>query len=400
MLLEDLRRRHRVRAYEIDARLKEEAVLNMEFRGTQCIAELLQRRREEENVRELQCHVRTRRRELEMKDEIQHQEWRIADERERVDLQAMRDRCMQQDRQEAKFRRQREIDMELRLQELDRQLRMAQVARERMLRRAHFDAAQTAQASSELQRKRHELAARNEIRDTSRREEVHELEAEGWGRQEEERLKRALQCVQEEIAILGAGLAGAHGSATVDGIGEFQRYMTTGTESGLRAGGEASVVASDLREQELEDLIRHREAELDKLWRDFDAEAEQLADEERRLPAFESADEADAEQACGGCGGAGLDAGGVPYVCPREEAHSRVFDGCGSAAAGIAAGAPLTGSWNSSGEDSYGLGRWGSSHALPALRSHTSRLAGFGRSTTKAGTSEVTPSWGADSDSG
>ncbi|CAE8610311.1 unnamed protein product, partial [Polarella glacialis] len=83
---------------------------------------------------------------------------------ERAKLEAMREGKLKQDTKESELRRRRQVEMELRLEELERQLQLAQVARERVLRKAQLDAAQAQEASEELQRRRHEVAARGERR--------------------------------------------------------------------------------------------------------------------------------------------------------------------------------------------------------------------------------------------
>lgn len=164
-LLDDLKRKHRERTYEVESRMKEEAVMNLELRGMQNVTELLVKRRDEENSRALKQHVRSRRKEQELQDEIQKAAWRIEDEREGVRIQSMREQQIRSDQREAELRQRREIEMELRLEELERQLQLAQVSRERVVRRAQQDAAAMTEVSDNLQRRRHELASRSERRE-------------------------------------------------------------------------------------------------------------------------------------------------------------------------------------------------------------------------------------------
>lgn len=163
-LLDDLRRRHGQRAYELEARLKEEAVLNLEAKGSQHISELLRRRREEESQRALEAEVRNRRKAMEQQDEVQRQHWAIEDEKERAKLDILREQKILQDAKEAEHARRRQVEMEMRLEELERQLQLAQIARERVLRKAQTEAKQAQESSEEILRRRHEVAARNERR--------------------------------------------------------------------------------------------------------------------------------------------------------------------------------------------------------------------------------------------
>jgi hypothetical protein len=164
-LFEDLKRKHRQRCYDAEARMKEEAILNLEHKGLQTVTELLMKRRDEENAKSLEAHVRQRRREQELQDEVQRQAWRIEDEREVARLAAAREKRVQADQREAELRQRREIEMELRLEELERQLQLAQVARERVVRRTQQDAAFMVEASDTMQRRRNDLAARSERRE-------------------------------------------------------------------------------------------------------------------------------------------------------------------------------------------------------------------------------------------
>jgi len=164
-MMEDLRRRHKERAYDIEARLKEEAVLNLEHRGMQTISELLMKRRDEESRRALRTHVKQRRREQELLDEVQRQAWRVEDERETTRLAAAREQHLLAEQREIELRERREVEMQLRLEELERQMQLAQVARERVVRRTQQDALFMTAVSDNMQKRRHELASRAERRE-------------------------------------------------------------------------------------------------------------------------------------------------------------------------------------------------------------------------------------------
>eukprot|EP00929_Paragymnodinium_shiwhaense_P048354 TRINITY_DN2445_c0_g1_i1.p1 TRINITY_DN2445_c0_g1~~TRINITY_DN2445_c0_g1_i1.p1 ORF type:complete len:1377 (+),score=354.69 TRINITY_DN2445_c0_g1_i1:85-4215(+) len=306
-LLTDLKRRHRERTYEIEARLKEEAVMNLELRGTQCVSELLQKRRTEENRHELQSHIRTKRREMELQDELQQQQWRIEDEKERARLQALREQRLQMEQREADLRKRREVEMELRLEELERQLQMAQVARERVIRRAQQDAALVAEVSEDVQRKRHEVAARSERREQAMLiAEQRQLQRKRIEEREqfvEEETRRWRQEVQAEAEDLSAQAAeqvrrdydvkirqATAQDADLDVLEEqrLRRVLFNGRCEAKAAASplaEQSAPSLDEREQRLEALIKKREAELEALWKEFDKEAQEFSEEEGSRPA-------------------------------------------------------------------------------------------------------------------
>eukprot|EP00933_Yihiella_yeosuensis_P036617 TRINITY_DN30384_c0_g1_i1.p1 TRINITY_DN30384_c0_g1~~TRINITY_DN30384_c0_g1_i1.p1 ORF type:complete len:687 (+),score=197.66 TRINITY_DN30384_c0_g1_i1:239-2062(+) len=205
-VLDDLRRRHRQRAYDLEARLKDEAVINLEAKGAQAVAELLRKRREEEARRALQAEVRSRRRALELQDEVQRQQWLVDDERERARLEALRERRLRQDAKEAEMRQRRQVEMELRLEELERQLKLSQISRERVLRKAREDAALAQETVEEQQRRRHEVAARNErrqqaisIAEERRRQRQNLLEQERLVQKETQRWREELDRRDEEL---------------------------------------------------------------------------------------------------------------------------------------------------------------------------------------------------------
>jgi len=347
-MLEDLQRRHKQRAYELEARLKEEAVLNLEAQGAKCISELLRKRREEESLRHLQGEVRYRRKAMELQDEVQRQQWMIDDERERARLEAMRDQKLQQDQKDEELRRRRQVEMELRLEELERQLKLAQVARERVLRRARTDAAQAQEASEELQMRRHEVAARSERRqrdlalaqerrrqrdqlrqrerlvdeETKRWREALERQSAELGEQsidelrkdyearqmkvqeealhrdieDEELLRKTLQEVErtcnqpaEASSPKSPARAQAVDSLTCPQCGTVYTADAVfcrrcGQKRGPADEVPEAILSSSAddaeKAEQLDVLIKQREAELEALWREFDAEARDLSEEE------------------------------------------------------------------------------------------------------------------------
>eukprot|EP00928_Gymnodinium_smaydae_P021505 TRINITY_DN18398_c0_g1_i1.p1 TRINITY_DN18398_c0_g1~~TRINITY_DN18398_c0_g1_i1.p1 ORF type:complete len:1334 (-),score=215.70 TRINITY_DN18398_c0_g1_i1:74-4075(-) len=360
-LVSDLKRRHKERSYEIEARLKEEAVLNLEAQGMQSLSELLHKRRDEENRRSLETLIRGRRRELELQDLAQHQQWRVEDERERARLLAIREQQLEQEQREAQLARQREVEMELRLEELERQVQLAQVARERLIRKVKQDAACAKEEADKTQRRRHELASINERREQAlvigqerrilaqhlrERQEMIERETHRWrmdadakdeslrqasseqarrdyevraaqlrqedherAKADEERLLRELQHADGVLGVDPAADGGWHlGAAGKDLAGENLPDQVGGntwsglqsSSSGIAAAARAATAAVEpgRREQQLEDLIKQREAELEALWRNFDEEARELSETEGLGPVVDSF-----SAAAGGCGG-------------------------------------------------------------------------------------------------
>lgn len=105
-----------------------------------------------------------------------------------------------------------------------------------------------------------------------------------------------------------------------------------GTEpAGPAHGGSGLPEAGALRERELEDLIRRREAELEALWRDFDREAQQVSEDEEHAvflgPARPAADEH-----------TGASSAPAPLASRTRTRHSP--------------GGPLAGAWGDTSEDS------------------------------------------------
>lgn len=328
-LLEDLRRRHRQRSYELEARLKEEAVLNLEAKGAQAVSELLRKRRDEEGTRALQADVRARRRAMDLQDEIQRQEWLAEDERERARLEALRQHRLRIDSQEAEMRRRREVEMELQLEEFQRQLQKSQVDRERILRKAQQDAEQVREVAEELSRRRHELKAREEQRVRAlavaeerrrqkelleERQRLVEQEMKRWrldlDSHEQQLGEEALEQLRQEYDLRTCQVqeeAREQDAAAQELLRETLlqtdslRRAATGVADSLDRGqpmrGPETSVQADLsnsaaqREQELEELIRQREAELEALWHEFDAEARELSQLEMEVgaPAASSA---------------------------------------------------------------------------------------------------------------
>jgi len=341
-LLDELKRKHRERSYEIEARMKEEAVLNLEMRGMQTVTDLLMKRRDEENFRSLQQHVRSTRREQELQDEVQRAAWRIEDEREGVRLQSMRQQQIRADQREAELRQRREVEMELRLEELERQLQVAQVGRERVVRRAQQDAQAMTEVSDNLQRRRHELASRAERREqalaiaeerrfqrakSEERQKLVERESSRWRLDMELRGEKLSDLVADQVRrdyeARSKQLQEEDGDRDkagedvlrkamlrVDGVRHMEEERATeqmrrdqhtdafgssaaGVASDAPLAGPQEAPAFDIpggvagdeealrRERKLEELIKQREAELEALWREFDDEARELTDEEQ-----------------------------------------------------------------------------------------------------------------------
>lgn len=446
-LLEDLQRRHRERTYEVEARIKEEALMNLEHKGMQTVTEMLMRRRDEESLRSLKTHIRARRREQELQDEVQRQAWRIEDERETAKTKLMLAQRLHRDQREAELRRRREVEMELRLEELERQLQLAQVSRERTIRRAQQDALAMGEVSDGLQQRRHELTARHERREQAlaaaeerrfqrRRLEEREVlvasETKRWQLEMEVRGEqlgdvaidqvrrdyeaRSEQLREEDRVLDAAGedelrrtLLRAEGARWLEdepevspakmssrsspqAVGSGEPPIISLGESGAGAGGTITVREEGLRERELEELIRQREAQLEALWEEFDAEARELAEEERGQAAEAEEDEDQAAAALLRRQPPPVPSLPVPAAVagqgPRRRQRPAAGIAVADAAVARAGGGPLEGAWGATSDEESSSGAAAEAAALPARmasepqrrkaapqRHHTGRVA-------------------------
>eukprot|EP00397_Hematodinium_sp_SG-2012_P001100 GEMP01001101.1.p1 GENE.GEMP01001101.1~~GEMP01001101.1.p1 ORF type:complete len:1338 (+),score=303.73 GEMP01001101.1:56-4069(+) len=134
-IIEEMNRRQRDKAYDLQSRWKEESLLNLELETHTQLSGLVQQRRKEESSRSLRQQVAQSLKEQELNEELQKQVWRVDDEQQRVRLTQMKQQKIKALDEAQDEHQRREILMELRLKTLERQIALAGVARERALRR-------------------------------------------------------------------------------------------------------------------------------------------------------------------------------------------------------------------------------------------------------------------------
>uniref|UniRef100_A0A0G4HK26 TBC1 domain family member 31 n=1 Tax=Chromera velia CCMP2878 TaxID=1169474 RepID=A0A0G4HK26_9ALVE len=181
--IEEMERRKEKKEYEIAARLREEALLNLEFESIQKLHELLTMRQREESQRHFRQTLDTKARENDAQDELVEQYWRIEDEKRRLKQQLARqgrERILQSE-EDANMRR--EVEAELRMGDVTRHQQLVRVQRERFLRQA-------AEEQQDLDEEREGMLRRRLDAEMQADRRQHELVVEEARRTQERQLNR------------------------------------------------------------------------------------------------------------------------------------------------------------------------------------------------------------------
>lgn len=163
--MEEIKRRQREKTYDMQARLQEESLLNLEMETHTKLFNLIQNRRKEESGRALRVQIEQSSKEQELNKALQNQVWRVEDEQQRLRLTKMRQekvKALEDGQDEAQRRR---ILSELRIKNLESHIGMSGVARERALRKIEAEFEIKEDIAAQLRRQTAELRIDADRRD-------------------------------------------------------------------------------------------------------------------------------------------------------------------------------------------------------------------------------------------
>jgi len=163
--LEEITRRQKEKTYEMETRLQEEALLNLEMETHTKLFDVIQHRRREESGRALRVQIEQSTKEQELNKALQNQVWRVEDEQQRVRLTKMRQEKVNalEDAQDETQRRR--ILSELRIKNLETHIGLSGVARERALRKTEAEFELKHDLAAKLRRQMAELRVEADRRD-------------------------------------------------------------------------------------------------------------------------------------------------------------------------------------------------------------------------------------------
>jgi len=133
-LEEELSRKQEEDKYYMQNRTEEEALSLVEFKATQRLLELMRARQSEEAVRNLRLAKENWEKELESKDRLQQQQWRIEDEERRLRLEMARETKLKEVQEKAQLNDKLKLEKMQRIQVLERELNKQEIEKERRLR--------------------------------------------------------------------------------------------------------------------------------------------------------------------------------------------------------------------------------------------------------------------------
>jgi len=279
---DEIGRRMKEKEYELQARMKEESLVNMELEAHTQLSSLMRHRRQEENVRALRQHVTETHKEQELKEEEERRNWRLEDEQQRVRLEKLKQQKLQELADSSDTNHRREILMQLRLATLERQIAFASVRRERALRRVEAEMEEkemeaelvrqkNAEFRVEADRRDHEATLRlleNDLEKSANHGLMAEVrrygsEVDAQKREfEQQREKHLNTAFEEQFARLREDIENER-KADEDSIHDVLTRMD------LSRKNMGTDFSFEVREQELMRLIEQREAELAHLLEDF-----------------------------------------------------------------------------------------------------------------------------------
>ncbi|XXQ38449.1 TBC1 domain family member 31 [Plasmodiophora brassicae] len=269
---EELRRRARDE-YELEQRLEEEALLNLEFQVDQTIVQAHgeQARQEELEKRRLELERRKKARELRMAQ--LKEQWRIEDEERSLRQRALKETREKLTSLSMQMREQQVTENQEMLEQLDQEMSLARIQRERRLRHLAQEQLEKSLNEEQEQTKRAELLAQEEQRGKA---ELLEQERR-WRKKVEEEREAIIRAEQSRAALETEKRA--HRLRHME---REQRRKMFAEEIRKRHLEEKAKLVSEEKEMESvllgveEEARRGRELELEIKWRDEQMQ-EQLA---------------------------------------------------------------------------------------------------------------------------
>jgi len=131
---EELERKKKVEEYELQRRKEEETLLNLEFKASERLNELMLLRSREEAARNLRLEIETKEKEQYLNEKLKHDQWVLEDEERRLHAELDRQNKVRELMTQAEIGDKRKVDLKMKVHELEKQLKFNEIEKERKIR--------------------------------------------------------------------------------------------------------------------------------------------------------------------------------------------------------------------------------------------------------------------------